>query len=235
MSRLCLATSRFLSSQGDTGSSFKPRFETRRLDVLSTRNQTTISVRGIDAPERYGCCRRKRLDSTATIKQHELLNSIYEFARRSKELEVQLIDNALLKVRQRLDGHTLFVDAGRLQDILMRTDADGRSFVQVNFHDGLKILITDRLIGFKPVLRRAANVPGASSGKLPRVVTTPDLLSVLEAMEDAAESADRELSVLRELFDAIVCGAERVGFDVSKEKAWLLPYLGATPGFRANA
>lgn len=173
------------------------------------------------------------MDSTATSKQLELLNSINDFARRSKELEVQIVENSILKIRQRLDGHTVFVDAGRLQDILMRTDTDGRDFVQVNFHDGLKILITDRLIGFKPILRRAA-AAGATS-KLPRVVTTPDLMSVLEAMEDAAESADRDLSVLRELFDSIVCGAERVGFDVTKEKAWLLPYLGATPGFRANA
>lgn len=174
--------------------------------------------------------------STASLKQLELLNSIHEFARRSKELEVQFIDHSILKVRQRVDGHTLFLDAGRLQDILMRTDADGRGFVQVNFHDGMKILITDRLIGFKPVLRRSANnAPTPASSKLPRVVTTPDLMSVLEAMEDAADSADRDLSVLRELFDSILCGAERVGFDVTKEKTWLLPYLGATPGFRATA
>lgn len=181
--------------------------------------------------------------TTATTKQIELLNSIYDFVRRSKELDVQFIEASLLKISQRIDGHSLFLDAGRLQDILMRTDADGRSFVQVNFHDSLKILITERLIGFKPIVRRAAAAPGAAAlplsaaatAKLPRVVTTPDLMSVLEALEDAADSEDRDLSVLRDLFDAIVCGAERVGFDVNREKAWLLPYLGSTPGYRANA
>ena len=176
--------------------------------------------------------------STATVKQLELLNSIFDFAQRSKELEVQIIETSLLKIRQRIDGHTIFVDASRLQDILMRADADARSFVQVNFQDGLKILITDRLIGFKPVQRRAA-ATGVSNqrvdSKLPRVVTTPDMMSVLEAIEDAAESADKDLSVLRELFDSILCGAERAGFDVTKEKTWLLPYLSATPGFRASA
>lgn len=170
---------------------------------------------------------------TATVKQLELLNSINEFARRSNELEVQIVDQSILKIRQKIDGHTVFVDAGRLQDILMRTDADGRDFVQVNFQDGLKILITERLIGFKPVLRRGGT--GTASAKLPRVVTTPDLMAVLEALEDAAENEDRDLSVLRELFDSIVCGAEKVGFDVTKEKTWLLPYLGSTPGLRANA
>ncbi len=177
--------------------------------------------------------------STATLKQLELLNSIYDFVRRSKELDVQFVESSILKISQRIDGHVLFLDAGRLQDILMRTDADGRSFVQVNFHDSLKILITERLIGFKPMSRRSAAPGGAPSqsvsAKLPRVVTTPDLMSVLEALEDAADSEDRDLSVLRDLFDSIVCGAERVGFDVNREKAWLLPYLGATPGYRANA
>lgn len=177
--------------------------------------------------------------STATLKQLELLHAIHDFACRSRDLEVELDTPSRLRIRQKIDGHTLIVEGARLQDILMRKDADGRDFVQVNFQEGLKILITDRLIGFKPIVRRLTPINGPQptppSNRLPRVVTTPDLMSVLEAMEDAAESADRDLSVLRELFDSIVCGAERVGFDVAKEKAWLLPYLGATPGFRANA
>lgn len=183
--------------------------------------------------------------STATTKQLELLQSILEFALRSSELEVEQSALDQVRIKQKVDGHMLVIRASRLQDILMRSDSDGRSFVQVNFQDGLKILITERLIGFKPAVRKAG-APAAGQGaptlssatsnsKLPRVVTTPDLLSVLEAMEDAAESADRDLTVLRELFDSIVRGAERAGFDVEKEKAWLLPYMNACPGLRANA
>ncbi len=178
--------------------------------------------------------------STATTKQLELLQSILEFAMRSSDLEVEQLTLDQVRIRQKIDGHMLVIRASRLQDILMRNDADGRSFVQVNFHDGLKILITERLIGFKPAVRKvgtptAGQGAPTSNSKLPRVVTTPDLLSVLEAMEDAAESADRDLTVLRELFDSIVRGAERAGFDVEKEKAWLLPYMNACPGLRANA
>lgn len=169
---------------------------------------------------------------TATRKQLVLLERIVEFSQASNGLELELQNQSLLRIRQRVDGHTMYLNASRLQDILMRSDSDGRSFVQVNFEDGLKILITDRLIGFKPVLKRAS---AGALAKLPRVVTTPDLLSVLEAMEEAVDAADRDLSVLRELFESIVCGAEKVGFDVAKEKAWLLPYLALTPGFRANA
>jgi hypothetical protein len=182
--------------------------------------------------------------STATTKQLELLQSILEFAMRSSDLEVEQSALDQVRIKQKVDGHMLVIRASRLQDILMRNDSDGRSFVQVNFQDGLKILITERLIGFKPAVRKAI-APAAGQGaptnsakansKLPRVVTTPDLLSVLGAMEDAAESADRDLTLLRELFDSIVRGAERAGFDVEKEKAWLLPYMNACPGLRANA
>lgn len=183
--------------------------------------------------------------STATTKQLELLQSILEFALRSSEFEVEKSALDQVRIKQKIDGHMLVIRASRLQDILMRSDADGRSFVQVNFQDGLKILITERLIGFKPAIRKtSASIAGqgapssnsaVGNSKLPRVVTTPDLLSVLEAMEDAAESADRDLMVLRELFDSIVRGAERAGFDVEKEKGWLLPYLNVCPGLRANA
>lgn len=177
--------------------------------------------------------------STATTKQLELLQSILEFALRSPDLEVEQSALDQVRIRQKIDGHMLLIRASRLQDILMRSDSDGRSFVQVNFQDGLKILITERLIGFKPAVRKAGPSTGqgapTANSKLPRVVTTPDLLSVLEAMEDAAESADRDLTVLRELFDSIVRGAERAGFDVEKEKTWLLPYMNSCPGLRANA
>lgn len=174
--------------------------------------------------------------STATTKQLELLQSILDFMGNARDLEADQSSPDQIRIRQRIDGHTIHIRAARLQDVLMRADADGRSFVQVNFQDGLKILITERLIGFKPVARKSAPQPNtAAASKLPRVVTTPDLVSVLEAMEDAADSADRDLSVLRELFDSILRGAERAGFDVQKEKAWLLPYMNACPGLRANA
>jgi hypothetical protein len=189
--------------------------------------------------------------SAATTKQMELLQSIIDFMSGAQYLEAEQSSPDHLKIRQRIDGHTIHIRAARLQDVLQREDSDGRTFVQVNFQDGLKILITERLIGFKPVARAGApqaiaspsgsssasssSVSTSPASKLPRVVTTPDLVSVLEAMEDAADSADSDLGVLRELFDSILRGAERAGFDVKKEKAWLLPYLNACPGLRANA
>jgi len=79
------------------------------------------------------------------------------------------------------------------------------SFLQVNFLSGKKILLTENLIGFKPVPSR-----GLDLSKLPKVVTTPDLLSVVEAIEDSISFAvaNDELDVLKRVFDSVLRGAE---------------------------
>ena len=86
--------------------------------------------------------------------------------------------------------------------------------------DNRKILVTDALIGFRPQARR-----GIDLDKLPRVVTTPDLVSVIEALEDTinatTEYSQEEAEVLKELFHSVIDGAEMVGFELSEERAWL--------------
>jgi hypothetical protein len=89
----------------------------------------------------------------------------------------------------------------------------------VNFQSGKKILLTQNLIGFKPAPSR-----GLDLSKLPKVVTTPDLLSVVEAIEETLSTAPaqpEELEVLRKVFDSVLKGAEAVGFDTTSERVWM--------------
>ena len=60
--------------------------------------------------------------------------------------------------------------------------------------------------------------------KLPKVVTTPDLISVVEAIEDNLNSESAhpiELDILRKVFDSVVSGGEAIGFDLAKARDWL--------------
>ena len=59
--------------------------------------------------------------------------------------------------------------------------------------------------------------------KLPKVVTTPDLISVLEAIEEVIHLRDSEsdVDVLKKLYISVLEGAESVGFDLTEEKIWL--------------
>ena len=124
-----------------------------------------------------------------------------------------------LTICQQVDGKSLTFDFTKVDEVLQRTDVDGKEFLQVNFESGKKILITDNLIGFKP-----ASCHGLDLKKLPKVVTTPDLISVVDAIEDvlAGESDHQdEIEVLRRVFESVLRGAESVGFDLTSERIWL--------------
>jgi hypothetical protein len=124
-----------------------------------------------------------------------------------------------LEIHQSTDGKSIAFPIADLEEVISRIDSDGHAFLQVNFLSGKKILLTENLIGFKPVPSR-----GLDLSKLPKVVTTPDLLSVVEAIEDSMSSAPTqtdEVEVLKRVFDSVLRGAEAVGFDLTPERLWL--------------
>lgn len=151
--------------------------------------------------------------------QREHMTQIEEFILKSSGLQSRRVSDLLLKVFQRTDGKEISFNAIDLEDVIHRVDSDGQKFLQVNFQSGKKILITQNLIGFKP-----AHCEGLDMGRLPRVVTTPDLLSVVDAIEETLEldsSVLEELEVLKRVFDSVLRGGEDVGFDLTAERLWL--------------
>ncbi|MBX7231972.1 MAG: hypothetical protein K1X29_07780 [Bdellovibrionales bacterium] len=124
-----------------------------------------------------------------------------------------------LKVTQKTDGKSLLISDTDVEEIISRVDSDGQTFLQVNFSSGKKILLTANFIGFKP-----AQSIGLDMSRLPKVVTTPDLMSVVDAIEENLNSntpQNEEVEVLRRVFDAVLRGGESVGFDLTSERLWL--------------
>jgi hypothetical protein len=123
-----------------------------------------------------------------------------------------------MQILQHTDGKTISFPIVQLDEVIARVDGEGNAFLQVNFRSGKKILLTENLIGFKP-----APSKGLDLGKLPKVVTTPDLISVVEAIEDSlgAPTPTEEVDVLKKVFDSVLRGAEAVGFDLTPERMWL--------------
>lgn len=151
--------------------------------------------------------------------QREHMIQIEEFIQKSSGLQFSRVNELLFKVFQRADGKELSFNAQDLEEVIHRVDSDGQTFLQVNFHSGKKILITQNLIGFKPAV-----AVGLDMARLPRVVTTPDLLSVVDAIEETLELEDsvpEELEVLKRVFDSVLRGGEEVGFDLTAERLWL--------------
>lgn len=127
-------------------------------------------------------------------------------------------DDQELKVLQKADSKVLTLKSTDVEKVLSRVDTDGKPFIQVNLNTGKKLLMTEALIGFRPVERL-----GLDMSKVPNVVTTPDLIGVIEALEDSLhdEANDEDLDILKKLFHSVLDGAENVGFDLSNERTWL--------------
>ncbi len=131
-----------------------------------------------------------------------------------------------LEITQLADNRKLRLSLGDLETLLPRQDQDGRPFLQLNLRENKKILLTDQLVGFKP-----KSTPGLDLKKLPRVVTTPDLISVLEAIEETLSTLDMpnpEAEMLKKAYFAIVVGAELVGFRMESERDWVTRLIAST-------
>jgi DNA-directed RNA polymerase beta' subunit len=131
---------------------------------------------------------------------------------------LKIIDSVLtdyLVIEQKLDKKRITLNCFDLEEVMVRNDEAGKQFLQVNFSSGKKILITETLVGFRPL-----SLYGLEMEKLPKVVTTPDIQSVFEAIQEALQSNDEqeELDVLRKVYDSVLCGGESVGFDLKEER-----------------
>ena len=147
---------------------------------------------------------------------------ISDFVEHSSGLSLQK-NKKTLTIKQTTDGKALCVCLKNVEDIIRRSDFDQYEFLQVNFVNGKKILLTENLIGFKPLTHHELD-----PNKLPKVVTTVDLIGVVEALEETVSSGrhlfteDIETDILKKVFQSILNGGMDVGFDLSQEKHW--PY-----------
>lgn len=146
------------------------------------------------------------------------LDPILNYVDGSKGLTGKVSETGKVQVRQEIDGKEFTFYAYEISDVLHRNDSDSKAFLQLNFKNGNKVLLTDTLVGFKPV-----EALGLDMNRLPKVVTTPDLLSVFEAIEEAlgSDTAEHEVEILKKVYQAILLGAEKIGFELAFERRWM--------------
>jgi hypothetical protein len=152
------------------------------------------------------------------VTQHDLTSIIEDFIQKSAGLKMVKPTDGEISISQKGDMKRINMKVAELVDVLARKDSEGKEFVQINFISGKKILLTDELIGFKPF-----PVPELDVTKLPKVVTTVDLMSVFEAIEEAVTSSSRpeDADALKKVYQSILLGGEDIGFDLTTERSWL--------------
>ena len=120
-------------------------------------------------------------------------------------------------IEQKVDKRKITVNKFDVEEVLCRIDEEGQEFLQVNFVSGKKILLTEKLVGFRPL-----TMFGLDMDKLPKVVTTPDIMNIFDAIQESLcheDNSTEELEVLRKVYDSVVCGGESVGFNLEQERA----------------
>jgi hypothetical protein len=152
------------------------------------------------------------------------MNEIVNFLESTRYVKFEF-DEVSLRLTQAEDKKTMTFNFSDVEKVLARTDFDGSQFIQINFSNKTKILITKNLIGFKPL-----ELIGFDSSKIPKVVTTVDLMSVYKAIEDLTDSDETyqtatELEVLKKVYQSIMLGAEQIGFEMKAEKQWFSAFL----------
>ena len=166
-----------------------------------------------------------------SAKSKKMLDEVLHFVDSSKGLKCKVSPIGKVEINQSVDGKTFSFYLDILDEVLHRSDADGNAFIQINFQSGMKVLFTDTLVGFKP-----SEVVGLDMAKIPKVVTTPDLVSVFEAIEESLssdQSPEHEIDILKRVYQAILLGGEVAGFDLAFEKKWLSRLTSSA--FRASA
>lgn len=160
--------------------------------------------------------------SSDTTSQH--INEVLNFLESQSQFSYKFVENTL-ELTQKEDSKNMSIDFSSVEKVLDRQDVDGSRFIQVNFTQGSKILITKSLVGFKPI-----ELVGFDLTRIPRVVTTIDLKSVAKAIEDLFDSDETseikaEIEVLKKVYQSILLGAENIGFKMQAEKVWFSSFL----------
>ena len=159
------------------------------------------------------------------------LDHILNFVDSSKGLRAKINESGKVQVHQDLDGKVFSFSTVEISEVLHRTDLEGKAFIQLNFKNGNKVLLTDTLVGFKPI-----ETLGLDMSRIPKVVTTPDLVSVFEAIEEslgADSGLDNEVEILKKVYQAILSGGEKVGFELNFERKWFNRLIASK--FKASA
>lgn len=158
----------------------------------------------------------KKLNAEATSKN---MNEILNFLEKKSQFKFTFT-NGIIDLKQIEDNKKIEINSDQVDKVLSRQDLDGSHFLQINFKNNTKILITNSLIGFKP-----HEMTSFDSSRIPRVVTTVDLVSVFKAIEhlfdsDDAPDSKAEVEILKKVYQSILLGAENIGFKMTEEKKW---------------
>lgn len=160
------------------------------------------------------------------FEKKQFLPVIQGFVSESRGLNMTPCLSDSIEIKQIVDSKTLNINLKNIEEVIERNDKEPNFCIQINFISGNKLLLTNDLVGFKPIDQLDFGLY-----ELPAVVTTTDLKAVFSLIEDTLSNEDDlnlvDVQVLKNVYRSVLLGSESIGFDMSAEREKLLS-LGLT-------
>lgn len=141
-----------------------------------------------------------------TEKKSILLN----FINKAKGLRIKKQDKNIIVIEQLEDKSCLKIFFHNIHYISFAKDSVNGQYMQIDFTNKTKCILTDNLIGFAPVKSLLLN-----KNALPEVVSSIDLLNIIEAFEAHLRNSGvaEEFLFLNQVYHAVVNGGKQIGIE----------------------
>ncbi|MBE8162641.1 MAG: hypothetical protein HAW63_01470 [Bdellovibrionaceae bacterium] len=137
-------------------------------------------------------------------------STLLSFINKASGLQIKKSTNDYIIIEQLEDKSFLKIFFHHIDYISFSKDARKESYIQLNFINNTKCILTSDLIGFSPVKSLLLN-----KNSLPEVVSSIDLLNILEAFEASLRNSgnSEDFLFLNQVYNAVLNGGKKVGME----------------------
>lgn len=146
----------------------------------------------------------------ASIITTEKKSTLLNFIKKASGLKIKQQDKYFIIIEQLEDKSCLKVFFHNISYISFAKDDTGGQYIQIDFLNKTKCILTDSLIGFSPVKSLLLN-----KNALPEVVSSIDLLNIIEAFEANLRNSGEaeEFLFLNQVYHAVLNGGKQIGIE----------------------
>lgn len=152
---------------------------------------------------------KEELMKTATIiTEHK--NTLLSFIKKTRGLRVKNQNLTSITIEQKEDKSFLKIFFHQISHISLASETKKEDYIQINFINKTKCILTESLIGFAPIKSLLLD-----KNSLPEVVSSIDLLNILEAFEANLRNSGEieDFLFLNQVYHAVLNGGKHIGLE----------------------
>lgn len=148
------------------------------------------------------------MKTSAITVEHK--NILLQFIKNAKGLRVKQQGQNFITIEQLEDKSFLKVFFYQIRHVSQSPESNKDSYIQINFTNNTKCILTDNLIGFAPIKSFLLD-----KNALPEVVSSMDLLNIIEAFESNLRNSGEpeDFLFLNQVYHSVLNGGKHIGIE----------------------